>query len=168
MEFYEMEVLESPLCGNVLETTESCLAGHTFVDLSEELVAQVLDEIGVRWIYEGARVVQRAPGGEIVAEVTLDFLLLGLEHPIMIEVKQRAVGNRRQRHLAEKAGYGCAYVVGMIEATGAERLAKVMTAINEALLRAPAAIHVANSLGEARPRVESVLRLRLRRVAKAG
>lgn len=151
----------------VADTTH--LAGREFSTPEEEIVAMILDELGYDWRFEADSVVERDATGRILREATADFRLLGLSDPIMLEVKRSKIGSRRQRELAIRAGFGFAYITGILEVGPDARIRKVLAAIEEAMVSAPAARHSARSAGPLCPKVETRLRLRLLPIkAKAG
>jgi hypothetical protein len=152
-----------------LVAEETHLAGREFSTPEEEVVAMILDELGYCWRFEADSVVERDAHGKILRETTADFRVLRLPVPIMLEVKRSKIGNRRQREMAVRAGFGFSYITGIMEVDYDARVRKVESAIAEAIATAPTALHSARSAGASCPQVETRLRLKLLRViARAG
>ncbi len=170
MDLYVAETL--PVDGGTdayLVAEETHLAGREFSTPEEEIVAMILDELGYSWRFEADSVVERDVDKKILSEKTPDFRVLRLPVPIMLEVKRSKIGNRSQREMAVRAGFGFAYITGILEVDHDARVRKVESAIAEAIASAPAALHSARSSGGSCPKVETRIRLRLSRViAMAG
>lgn len=141
------------------------LANGPFVSKDEEVAAAILDELGVPWQFETLRFMQLNEAGEIVSESSGDLVLLLGGRPLIVEVKSSKIGSRHQKQHAMRAGYGFAYLTGLLKCCPERRIRKVQAAIEQAELSWARAEQMARSGWRRLMRVEHRVHMRLERVA---
>jgi len=165
LELYSAEPLVRETMPLEVLANENHLASGPFVTPDEEVVAAILDRLGVPWQYEARRFLEFDARGKFVREATGDLAVLWNEHWLILEVKGRHIGSRHQRQLAIQAGYGFAYVTRLMDCDYDRRIRKVKGAIEEAEASRTAATHKLRSCWRNRMRTEYTFSLRLVRVA---
>jgi hypothetical protein len=109
---------------------QSGLASREFAQTDEAVVAAILDELGIRWQYEAITVMEYDRCGRRIRGATSDFYLP--DYNLFLDVKSSPVANERQKEIVIRAGYGFAYIVGILWVAAAKRVALVQEAIFEA------------------------------------
>jgi hypothetical protein len=157
---------------DALTGEENHLAGSLFVTWEEEVVASILDDLGLEWQYESLCFSECDSLGRVVESATCDFTVrVPVESGwvcIVLEVKRHKLGNRYQKRLAMQAGYGCAYIHNLGRRDAVARRRIVEFAIGEAVARIAEAQHMFRSTWRRRMRTEQRVEYRLIPIRKAG